>query len=56
MQNTAAATTNGPGSVVDLEGSVILIPGAYALWVTPGQASVAGMWFSFQWEEVPIQA
>lgn len=54
VQNTSAATTNGPGSVIDLEGSIVLPPGAYAAWVTPGQASVAGMWFSFQWEEVPV--
>jgi hypothetical protein len=54
VQNTSTATANGTGSVIDLEGSVILIPGAYALWVTPAQASVAGLWFSFQWEEVPV--
>ena len=53
VHNTASATVNGTGSVIDLEGSVILIPGAYALWVTPAQASVAGLWFSFSWEEVP---
>lgn len=52
VQNTATATANGPGAVVDLEGSVILAPGAYAAWVTPAQASVAGLWFSFQWEEI----
>lgn len=50
--NTATATSNGPGGFVDFEGSQILIPGAYACWVTPTQASVAGMWFSFNWEEV----
>lgn len=54
VQNTPSATTNGTGGLIDFEGSVILIPGAYALWVTPAQASVAGMWFSFQWEEVAI--
>lgn len=54
VQQTATATANGPGGVIDLEGSIILPPGGYALWVTPGQASVAGMWFSFQWEEVPV--
>lgn len=53
VHNTSTATANGTGSVIDLEGSVILIPGAYALWVTPAQASVAGLWFSFSWEEVP---
>jgi hypothetical protein len=54
VHNTASATVNGTGSVVDLEGSIILIPGAYAMWVTPAQASVAGLWFSFSWEEVPV--
>lgn len=54
VHNTATATSDGPGTVIDLEGSVILIPGAYALWVTPAQASVAGLWFSFSWEEVPV--
>lgn len=52
VQNTGTATANGSGTVIDLEGSVILLPGAYACWVTPAQASVAGMWFSFNWIEV----
>lgn len=54
VHNTGSATVNGTGSVIDLEGSIILIPGAYAMWVTPGQASVAGLWYSFQWEEVSV--
>lgn len=54
LQNTSAATTNGPAAFVDLEGSVILPPGAYVAFVTPGQASVAGLWFSIKWEEVPV--
>ena len=53
LQNTAAASTNGPGAIIDFEGSIILPPGAYACFVTPTQASVAGLWFSFQWEENP---
>lgn len=52
--NTPSATTNAAGIVIDLEGSVIVPPGGYVCWVTPAQASVAGMWFSFQWEEVAI--
>lgn len=52
LQNTASATTNGNGGVWDMEGSIILPPGAYACFVTPAQASVAGMWFSFSWDEV----
>jgi hypothetical protein len=54
VQNTGTATANGTGSVIDLEGSVILLPGAYACWVTPAQASVAGLWFSFSWLEIPV--
>lgn len=54
VHNTGTATADGTGSVIDLEGSIILMPGAYALWVTPAQASVAGIWFSFSWEEVPV--
>lgn len=54
VQNTGTAIANGTGSVIDLKGSVILTPGAYACWVTPAQASVAGMWFSFSWLEVPL--
>lgn len=54
VTNTGTAVADSTGiQVVDLEGSIILPPGAYACWVTPAQASVAGMWFSFQWEEVP---
>jgi hypothetical protein len=54
VTNTTTATADSTVGVIDLEGSVILIPGAYACWVTPAQASVAGLWFSFQWEEVPV--
>jgi hypothetical protein len=54
LHNTATATQNGTGQVIDFEGSVVLTPGAYAIFATPGQASVAGMWFSFMWEEIPL--
>lgn len=51
---TSTATANGPASVIEFAGRVILRPGAYALWVTPAQASVAGLWFSFDWMEIPV--
>lgn len=54
LHNTGAATTNGTGMTVDFEGSLILKPGAYLAFVTPAQASVAGLWFSVSWEEVPV--
>lgn len=54
VQNTGSATTNGGGAVIDLKGSIILMPGAYVCWVTPAQASVAGLWFSFSWTEKPL--
>lgn len=50
---TSSATTDAFG-LIDFEGSKILKPGSYACWVTPAQASVAGMWFSFSWIEVPV--
>lgn len=57
LTNTGTATADSTGSmVIDLEGSIILPPGAFACFVTPAQASVAGMWFSFSWEEVPVVA
>lgn len=52
--NTATATQNSPGDWIDLGGQIILTPGAYVCWVTPSQASVAGLWFSFVWSEVAI--
>jgi hypothetical protein len=54
VTQTASATSQPSTALVDFEGSVILPPGAYAAWVTPAQASVAGLWFSFAWEEVPL--
>lgn len=54
VHNTGTATANGTGSVIDLGGSIMLMPGAYACWVTPAQASVAGLWFSFSWFEKPL--
>ena len=54
VHNTATATSDGPGSVIDLKGSIVLSPGSYACWVTPAQASVAGLWFSFSWIETAI--
>ena len=54
LTNTAAASTNSPGVTVDIDGAITLAPGGYACFVTPTQASVAGLWFGFVWAEVPI--
>ncbi len=55
VTNTGTATADSTGAqVLDLEGSLVLKPGGYICWVTPAQASVAGLWFSFQWEEIPV--
>lgn len=53
---TGAVTTamQGAGQLIDLEGSVILPPGAYVALYT-SVASVASSFFgSFQWVEVPL--
>jgi hypothetical protein len=54
LTNTGSATTNSPGVTIDLGGAIVLAPGAYACFVTPAQASVAGLWFGFLWAEIPI--
>ena len=53
VTNTGTAVANSTGNlVVTLDGSIVLKPGGFICWVTPAQASVAGLWFSFLWEEV----
>lgn len=54
LTNTASATVNSAGLVAEVAGSIVLAPGGYACFVTPAQASVAGMWFSFSWAEIPV--
>ena len=39
---------------VDLEGSVILPPGAYAIIATSSVSAAASFWGSFSWMEVPV--
>ena len=53
---TGAITTTpfGLGGVVDLEGSIILPPGAYAAIYTSTASGAASGAFSFQWEEIPL--
>lgn len=53
---TGAITTapySGP-AIVEVDGSIILPPGAYALITTSTASGAAGGNFSFQWEEVTI--
>ena len=47
------ATTTVPyiPGVIDLEGSIILTPGAYCAFYTSAVSGTAGASFSFQWEE-----
>ena len=53
---TAAITTapNGVGNIVDLEGSLILPPGAFAAIYTSTASGASAFQGSFQWTEVPI--
>ena len=54
--STGALTTEmayGP-TIVDLEGSLILPPGAWTGFYTSAVSGAAGGFFSFQWEEVPV--
>jgi len=54
LGETASATTQPGTIVVDVNGAIGLLPGGYAIFATPAQASVAGMWFSYIWEEMPL--
>lgn len=53
---TGAITTEElvSGDVVDLEGSLILPPGAYAAIYTSTVSGTSGFFGSFSWEEVPV--
>lgn len=53
---TAAITTapTGVGAIVDLEGSLILPPGAFAAFYTSTASGASGFQGSFQWVEVPL--
>ena len=52
---TGAATTNPQitNGMVDLDGSIILPPGAYVAFYTSTVSGAAGGAFSFTWEEIP---
>lgn len=41
-------------TITDLEGSVILPPGAYAIIATSTVSGTSGFWGSFCWEEIPV--
>ena len=54
VANDPTKDLNTTGAVVDFEGSLVLMPGAYALWVSPVTATATNLWLGFQWEEVVI--
>ena len=53
---TGAITTAPfvPGGLIDLEGALILVPGAFAILYTSTASGVAGASASYAWEEVPV--
>ena len=53
---TGAITTSpvGAGQLVDLEGSLILPPGAFAAIYTSAASAASSFFGSFQWVEVPL--
>ena len=54
--DTGAITTapTGASAVYDLEGSIILPPGAYAVLYTSAVMVASSLLASFSWEEVPV--
>lgn len=53
LANSQTAILNNNPVHIDLEGLVILPPGAFACWVTAAVSPASSMWFSFNWEEIP---
>jgi hypothetical protein len=52
---TGAITTNtNVPSNFDIEGSIILPPGGYAILYTSAASAASSLLCSFQWEEVPV--
>ena len=53
---TGAITTSpvGAGNIIDLEGSLILPPGAFAAIYTSAASAASSFFGSFQWVEVPL--
>lgn len=54
---TTAAITQapvGPSAIIDLEGSLILPPGAFCAFYTSTASGASGFFGSFQWVEVPL--
>jgi hypothetical protein len=51
---TVAISTIMIHGLVDLEGSIILPPGAYVQTYTTVASGTSGGYFSFAWEEVPV--
>ena len=49
-----ATISTAPGIGEDLEGSIILPPGAYAAFYTSAASGALGFMGSFKWEEVPV--
>lgn len=50
----AITTTYSEPGLFDLGGAIILPPGAFAAFYTSTASGAAGMFFSMQWEEVPV--
>jgi hypothetical protein len=54
LGNTPTATSDPNGGAIDLEGSVIIPPGAYIATVTSVASAAAAFLASIQWEEIPL--
>lgn len=54
LTGAVSVQTQSPVALIDLKGSVILPPGAYAHIYTSTVANTAGFLGSFDWTEVPI--
>lgn len=54
LGSTPTATTNPNGGVWDLQGSILVPPGAYFCILTAAASPASALWLGAQWEEVAI--
>jgi len=53
VADTPAATTNPPGTNIDLGGLFVIPPGGWIMMAAIAASPASALWASFQWAEVP---
>lgn len=54
MTDSGTATTNPPGFIADVRGSLIIPPGGYCMTLSSAASPASALWLSILWEELPL--